>query len=132
MSLLAVFDQFEFNRYDFGTDINFKLYNADGKTAFNATGYTATIKAMKRAGDKSYFFRDVEKAITIMGEMAQIITDIVASWDTESSGLGHFAWTQTARPSVPGYMYLIVQLTKSGATISSKPVRVYVNPSEAQ
>lgn len=133
MTLYVAFDQHEFNRYDFGQQINFKLYGADGETAFDATGWdTVVVKCFKRHSDRAFFFRDVAKALTVIGQMAQIISDITGSWDTQNAGQGHFSFSSTLRPTIPGYLWLVVQLQKSGGQLSSKPVRVYVHPSEAQ
>lgn len=132
MSLHAVFDQYEWNRYDFGQDINFKLYGADRKTPFDATGFTAVVKTFKRHGDRAFFFRDVAKALTVIGQMAQIVNDLTVTWTTQASGEGKFAYDSANRPNTPGYVWLVVQLIKSGVTISSRPCRIYVHPSEAQ
>jgi hypothetical protein len=131
VSLWAVFDQYEINRYDFGQDINFKLYGADKKTAFNANGFTAVVKTFKKHGDRAFFFRDVAKALTVIGQAAQVVNDVSVDWDTQASGEGHFAYTSTARPNTPGYVWLVVQLTKAGQTISSRPFRIFIHFSEA-
>lgn len=132
MTLYAALDQYEFNRYDFGDTINFIIYQNDRKTVFDLTGYTVTLKSFKRHGDHAFFFRDVAKALTVIGQMAQIINDIEATVTDATNGVGNVAYTQTARPTIPGHMWLVLQLTKSGAQISTKPVRVYVHASEAQ
>lgn len=132
MSLHAAFDQYELNRYDFGEDIGFKLYGPDKKTAFDADGFTGVVKTFKRHGDRAFFFRDVAKALTVIGQMAQVVNDISVTWTTQSSGIGNFKYLSNVRPNTPGYVWLVVQLTKSGATISSRPSRIYIHPSEAQ
>ena len=117
-------------RYDYGETIAFKLYNED-LTAFNASTYTGVLKTFKRHGDRAFFFRDVERALSVVGTLAQIVGDITVSWTDQANGEGTFAYTESLRPTVPGYMWLEVQLTKSGAQISSDLVRVYIQPSEA-
>ena len=117
-------------RYDFGNQIDFKLYNED-LTAFDASGYTGVLKTFKRHGDRAFFFRDVERALTVVGTLAQVIGDIDITWDTQASGLGHFSYTSDKRPSITGYMWLEVQLVKSGAQLSSDLVKVYIQPSES-
>ena len=129
--LRLVLDQYEFARYDFGRQVNFKLYEEDGITAFNATGYTGVLKSFKRHGDRAFFFRDVAKSLTVIGQVAQIIPDITVSWDTQASGIGNFSYTATERPSVPGRLWLEIQLTKSGSQVSSELKPVFVHPSEA-
>jgi len=71
-----VLDQYEFARFDFGRDVTFRLYQEDGETEFDASGYTGVLKSFKRAGDRAFFFRDVERALSVIGQLAQIITDI--------------------------------------------------------
>ena len=117
-------------RYDYGSTIAFKLYNED-LTAFFASGYTGVLKTFKRHGDRAFFFRDVERALTVVGTLAQVIGDITVSWTTQASGEGTFAYTSTERPSITGYQWMEVQLTKSGEQLSSDLVRVYIQPSEA-
>lgn len=117
-------------RYDYGTNIAFKLYNED-LTAFNATGYTGVVKSYKRHGDRAFFFRDVERALSVVGTLAQVIPDIAVSWTTQSSGEGTFAYTSTNRPTIPGNLWLEIELVKSGVQLSSDLVKVYVQPSEA-
>ena len=117
-------------RYDFGSTIAFKLYNED-LTAFNATGYTGVLKSFKRHGDRAFFYRDVERALSVTGELAQTIPDIAVAWTTQASGEGTFAYTSAFRPTISGMLWLEVQLTKSGVQLSSDLVRVYIQPSEA-
>ncbi len=118
-------------RYDFGNQIDFKLYNED-LSAFDASTYTtAVLKTFKRHGDRAFFFRDVERALSVVGTLAQVIGDIDITWDTQASGEGHFSYTSSNRPTIPGYMWLEVELKKSGAQLSSDLVKVYIQPSEA-
>ncbi len=117
-------------RYDYGTNIAFKLYDETG-TAFNATGYTAKVKTFKRHGDRAFFFRDVERALSVQGTVAQVISDITATWTTQASGEGQWAYTSALRPSITGYMWIEVQLTQSGVQLSSDLVRIYIQPSES-
>ena len=131
-------DEFELFRYDFGNQINFKLYKQTGftpldVTPFDATGWTgAVIKSFKRHGDRAFFFRDVSRALTVVGQLAQVIQDIPITWDNQSLGEGHFTYTEADRPTIPGYLHLECELTKTGAQLSSEKVRVYVDASEAQ
>jgi hypothetical protein len=117
-------------RYDYGSTIAFKLYNED-LTQFDATGYTGVLKSYKRHGDRAFFFRDVERALSVVGTLAQVIPDISVSWTTQNIGEGTFAYTSSNRPSIAGNMWLEVELTKSGEQLSSDLVKVYVQPSEA-
>ena len=141
MTLIATFDAYQFNRYDHGETINFKLYKYQGDgidtwNQFDATtnSYnTVVIKSFKRHGDRAFFFRDVAKALTVIGQVAQLINDVPGTWTTQNIGEGSYAWTLTARPTVPGYLWLMVQVSNaSGSQESSQLVRVFVNPSEAQ
>ena len=101
-----VLSQYEFARYDFGRDVNFKLYQEDGETPFDASGYTGVLKSFKRAGDRAFFFRDVERALSVTGQLAQVISDITISFTTQTDGVGTFAYTSTLRPTIPGYLWL--------------------------
>ncbi len=135
MTLALVLDQYEFPRYDYGTQINFKIYQEDRTTAYDATTLslnTGVLKSFKRHGDRAFFFRDVARALTVLGTLAQMISDIDIVWDTQSSGLGHFKWDAEKRPHIPGYMWLEVQLVDSPKTIqlSTELVRVYITASE--
>lgn len=130
MTLRLVLDQYEIVRNDYGYDINFKLYEEDGATPFNATGYTGVIKSFKRHGDRTFFFRDVERAISVLGQVGTIIDDIDVTWVTQSSGIGKFQFTNTKKPSLTGFLWLEVQLTKSGAKRSSELVRIFITPSQ--
>jgi len=132
MVLSLVLDQYEFMRYDFGRAVTFRLYTEDKETPFDASGYTGVLKSFKRAGDRAFFFRDIERALSVIGQVAQIITDITVSWTTQTDGVGTFSYTESARPTVPGYLWLEIQLTKSGEQTSTELVRVYIHPSEAQ
>ena len=126
-----MFDQYEFARYDFGRNITFRLYEEDGVTTFNATGYTGVIKSFKRHGDRAFFFRDVAKALTVIGQVAQIIGDISVTFTDIANGVGTWAWTSSERPSIPGVLWIELQLTKVGEQTSSELVKTYVHPSEA-
>ena len=130
-----VLDQYEFSRYDYGRTINFRIYEEDGTTAFDATTLslnTGVVKAFKRHGDRAFFFRDVARALTVIGQLAQIITDVDITWTTQASGIGTFKWTADKRPHVPGYMWIEIELIDSPKTvqISTELVRVFVTPSE--
>ena len=126
-----VLDQYEFARFDFGRAVTFRLYLEDGETPFDASGYTGVLKSFKRAGDRAFFFRDVERALSVIGQLAQIITDITVSFTTQTDGVGTFTYTSSARPTVPGYLWLEIQLTKANEQTSSELIRVFVHPSEA-
>jgi len=136
--LLMTIDEHELFRYDFGNQINFKLYEQTGftkldVTAFDATGWTSgVIKSFKRHGDRAFFFRDVARALTVVGQLAQVIQDIPIEWDDQALGQGHFAFTEADRPTIPGYLHLELELKKTGSQLSSEKVRVYVDASEAQ
>lgn len=136
MVLQLAIDQETFARYDFGRNINFKLYEETDQflftnISFNATGYTAVAKFFKRKEDRAFFFRDVERALSVMGTIAQVIGDISVTWDTQSSGIGHFAFSESLRPTIVGNMWLEIQLTKSGEQISSELRKIYIQPSES-
>lgn len=130
MTLRLVLDQYEIVRNDYGYDINFKLYEEDGLTVFDASGYTGVIKSFKRHGDRTFFFRDVERAISVLGQVGTIIDDIDVTWVTQSSGIGKFQFTNTKKPSLTGFLWLEVQLTKSDAKRSSELVRLFITPSQ--
>ena len=136
MTLYAQFDAYEFNRYDFGETITVNLYKKSGDTfaKFNANAYdTVVIKTFKRHGDRAFFFRDVAKALTVIGMVAQIIGDINAIFDDKANGVVSFNFDSNLRPTVPGYHWMMVQLQKNaGGQESSKLVRVYIHPSEAE
>jgi len=131
MVLSLVLDQFEFMRFDFGRIINFKLYEEDGTTLFTGTGHTGVIKSFKRHGDRAFFFRDVARALTVIGQVAQIINDVPVIFTT-GNHTGTFKWDSANRPTVPGYLWLELELSKSGVRISTELVRVFVHPSEGQ
>lgn len=136
MVLKLALDQETFARYDFGRQINFRLYNETdpflfSNTAFDASSYTgAVVKVFKRHGDRAFFFRDVSRALTVIGTLAQVITDIDVTWDTQASGIGHFSFSQSARPTIQGWMWVEIQLTKSGEQTSSELKKIYIQPSE--
>ena len=131
MVLRLVLDQFEFMRFDFGRITNFKLYEEDGTTLFTGTGHTGVIKSFKRHGDRAFFFRDVAKALSVVGILAQVIADVDVTFTT-GNHTGTFKWTESLRPSIPGYLWLELQLVKTGVQISSELVRVFIHPSEGQ
>lgn len=117
-------------RYDFGETIAFKLYNQDD-SVFNASTFTgAVVKTFKRHGDRAFFFRDVAKALTVQGQIAQVINDINISWTSQATGEGTFAYTANDRPTISGHMWIEFQVTKTGAQISSDLIRIYIQPSE--
>lgn len=99
MALLVLFDKYDMPMSDWGRAINFKIYNepdvAGTITAFNATGFAyAVVKTFDKDGN-------------------QLIPDINVVWDTQSSGIGHFVYTQQNRPSIHGDYYLCVQMWDS-------------------
>jgi len=108
-----VLDQYEFMRFDFGRIINFKLYEEDGTTLFSETGHTGVIKSFKRHGDRAFFFRDVAKALSVVGIVSQVIADVDVTFTT-GNHTGTFKWTESLRPSIPGYLWLELQLVKTG------------------
>ena len=118
-------------RYDFGETIPFKLYNEDN-SAFDASTFTGAVaKTYKQHGDRAFWIRDVAKALTIQGQLGQIINDIDVSWTDQANGEGTFAYTQSDRPSIAGYNWVSIQVTKTGAQISSDLIRMFIQPSEA-
>lgn len=137
MVLQLVLDQESFARYDFGRQINFRIYSETDpflftNTAFDASSYTgAVVKIFKRHGDRAFFFRDVERALSVIGTVAQVISDIDVTWDTQASGIGHFSFSQSLRPTIAGNMWLEIQLTKSGEQTSSELRKIYIQPSES-
>jgi len=130
MVLRLIMDQYEFARFDFGRTINFKLYEEDGVTLFSETGFTGVIKTFKRHGDRAFFFRDVARALSVVGILSQIISDVPVTFTT-GNHTGTFKWTEQLRPNIPGYHWIELQLKKTGAQVSSELVRVYVSPSES-
>ena len=137
MALALVVDSYEWPRYDYGWDINFKIYEEDWKTAFNAAidSLDGFAKIYKRHEDKAIFFRDIAKAIGVLGTVAQVINEIPVTWTTQSSGEGNFKFTETDRPSIPNTHWLEIELrdTATPVTIkrSTEIIRVFVPPSES-
>lgn len=130
--LSMVADQFEYSQYDFGRPTNIKLYEEDKKTLFTGTGYTGVIQSFKRHGDGSFFpFRDVARGLAVMGFIAQIIEDVPISF-TSGNHTGTFVWDATKQPTVQGYLWLKAVLKKSGESVSSKLIRVYIQPGAPQ
>lgn len=130
MALRLAIDQYEFPRLDYGYNVGFKIYDED-QTAFDATGYTGTAKFYKRSTDMFHFFRDVERATRVQGQIATVINDISVTWDTQASGIGHFAFTESARPSVVGPLWIEIQLTTASAKRSTELKRVFVSASDS-
>jgi len=108
--LRLVIDQYEFVQNDFGRNVNFKLYQEDGETPFDASGYTGVVKGFKRQGDRAFFFRDVARAMSVIGLIAQLIADIPVTWVTQTAGIGRWAYTETLLPSVPGKLWIEIEL----------------------
>jgi hypothetical protein len=132
VALRCVLDQYEIPRLDYGYDINFKLYEEDGSTQFDASSFTSvTAKFYKRHNDRSTFWRDVARQVTVLGQVGSIINDIPGTWDTQNIGEGHFAFTEQARPNVTGYVEIELQLTTTTAKRSTKLVRIHISPSES-
>ena len=100
---------YEFDTYEFGRDVPFKIFKSDD-TAFDLTGYTVVIRLL----DDSF---------------AQDINDITPTIATPSSGAGIFEFTSSNRPTVEGYYYVEAKLTKSGEQRYAISPRVYVHPS---
>ena len=135
MTLRLVLDQYEFPRYDFGRTITGRVYEEDGTTTFDATTLsldTGVIKTFKRHGDRAFFFRDVARALTVLGTVAQMISDVAITWTDQANGVFTFKWTAEKRPHVPGYMWLECELIDSPKTvqISTELVRIFITPSE--
>ena len=127
-----VLDQYEFPRLDYGYNVNFKLYEEDGITQFDATAFTSiTFKFYKRHNDRSTFWRDVARQVTVLGQVGTIINDIPGSWDTQNIGEGNFAFTAQSRPNVTGFIEIEAQLTTTTAKRSTELVRVFISPSES-
>lgn len=105
--LKLVLDDYEFGTFDYGAKTlrNFKIYT-DAEAAFNATGYTATIKISK--------------------DGIQRISDIDGTFDTIASGLGHFQLESDKMFATSGIYELEVELTKEGEVVSTRTVDVYV------
>lgn len=82
--LKLVLDDYEFGTFDYGAKTlrNFKIYT-EAEGAFDATGYTATIKISK--------------------DGIQRISDITGVFDTIASGLGHF---QLGSPAQQPFQYM--------------------------
>ena len=130
MALKLVLDQHRFPRLDYGYNVAFKIYDED-ETAFDATGLTGTAKFYKRHNDRSTFWRDVARQVTVLGQVGTVINDIAVSWTTQASGEGTFAFTAQSRPNVTGYIEVEIQLTSSTVKRSTELVRVFVSPSES-
>jgi hypothetical protein len=132
VAIRCVLDQHEFPRLDYGYNVNFKLYQEDGITQLDATAFTSiTVKFYKYHNDRSTFWRDVARQVTILGQVGTIINDIAGTWDTQNIGEGHFAFTVQSRPNVTGYIQLEIQLSSTTAKRSTELVRLFISPSES-
>lgn len=96
--------QYEFPVYDYGNDITFKLYDADG-VAFDASTYTAEV-------------------MVSTWSLGLYIDGITPTWTTQSSGIGTFQFTETKTVDRPDIYHLEIQLTKSGVKLSTEAVKV--------
>lgn len=123
-------DQYEFARLDYGYNVTFKIYDEDGN-AFNATGLTGIVKFYKRHNDRSTFWRDVARQVTVLGQVGTIINDLTVAWTTQSSGEGTFAFTTASRPNVTGYVEVEIQLSSATSKRSTELVRIFISPSES-
>lgn len=130
MALKLTLDQYEFPRLDYGYNVAFKIYDESG-TAFDASGLTGTAKFYKRHNDRSTFWRDVARQVTILGQVGTVINDIAVSWTTQASGEGTFAFTAASRPNITGWMLVEIQLTDSTTKRSTELKQVYISPSES-
>lgn len=99
MALSVLFDQYDLPQNDFGRQINFKIYNENTQLPYDCTFANggAVVKTFDADGN-------------------QIVPDITVTWDTQSSGIGHFAYTQASRPNTIGDFYLCVQMWNSPLT----------------
>jgi len=131
LAIRCVLDQYEFPRLDYGYDVNFKLYEEDGVTQFDATGLTSNVKFYKRHNDRSTFWRDVARQVTVLGQVGSIINDIPGEWDTQNIGEGHYAFTVQSRPNVTGYIEIEIQLSSATSKRSTELVRIMITPSES-
>jgi hypothetical protein len=129
-----VLSQYEWSRYDFGETITGKIYEEDGVTPYNATGLNGVVKSFKRHGDRAFFFRDVARALTVQGTLAQMISDVAITWTNQAQGEFSFAWTSSLRPSIPGFLWIEVEMTDSPTNptkkLSTELVRTFVTGSE--
>lgn len=118
MALRLALSQRRIGMYEWGRTITFKIYNEDG-TAFNASTdslTTITVKTYKRPGDHALFFRDVAKALQVVRNVAQIVENIAGAWTTQASGVGTFAYSETARIGVGGTAWIQVILSNADGT----------------
>ena len=131
--LRLALDQYEYAAFDFGRNTTFRLYQEDGSTVFDATGYTGVMKAYLREGDaRDFVFVDVSRAIGLLrGRVAQIISDIPVTFTDQANGVGTFAFNQSQRPNLTGFLEIQIQLSQSGEVTSSELVRVNIRPSLA-
>jgi len=90
------------------------------------------VKGFKRQGDRAFFFRDVARAMSVIGLIAQLIADITVVFDTQTAGVGHWAYTETLLPSVPGKLWIEIELTKAGERTSTELIPTFVHPSSPQ
>lgn len=121
--LNMVMDQYEFAQYDFGRDINIKLYEEDKETLFTDTDFDGgVIQSFKRHGDGSFFpFRDVARGLSVFGIGAQIIENIDINFSVNFN-TGTFTWTNTKQPTVPSYLWIKAVLFKGD--LNASPTRV--------
>ena len=98
--------QYVFGMYDYGRTCIFSLYD-ENDTVFDATGYTGVVQLFGESG-------------------VQMINDISVSWTSQTTGVGTWAFTSTLKPYTSGFLWLEVQLTKSGTELSTIPVRINI------
>lgn len=109
--LRLLLDTTLFATYDYGNTITGRLYQANNDNAFDLTGYTIEVKFLDSG-------------------LAQVLGDISGSiTPPATNGIFTFSFTNTNRPTVPGYHYVEVNLTKSGVQISGLSQRLYVETS---
>lgn len=101
---------YSFNANDFGTAIQFKIFNED-ETAFDASTYNPLIHMIDENGNL-------------------VLNEITGSWSTQNQGIGTFAFTQTNRPGSVTAKHrdysIQVQLSKSGEIQTTESKAIYI------
>ena len=92
MALQLILDERDIPMYDWGREINFKIYD-ENNNPYNCSFATggAVLKTFDRFGN-------------------QIINDITVTWTNEAQGQGFFQYSNQYRPSEIGAYYVCVQM----------------------
>lgn len=94
MGLRLILDKYDWDQYDYGRVINFKIYD-EQNNAFNCSAFANAVwKTFDKDGN-------------------QLIPDINITWDNQALGQGHVSYTNANRPTGTGIFYVCVQMWDS-------------------